>query len=55
MVKCMLSSEHYRRRAEECRVIAEQVRDENERATIFSLAEQWERLAEHKAKTEAAN
>ena len=43
------------RRAEECRALAGQTQDENERATILKMAQQWERLAEHKAKKEAAN
>jgi hypothetical protein len=51
----MPTSEHYKRRAEECRALAEQAHDEDERATILRMAEQWERLAEHKAKKEAAN
>lgn len=43
------------RRAEECRALAGQTQDENERATILKMAQQWEQLAEHKAKKEAAN
>ena len=52
---CMPNSEHYRRRAEECRALAMQAHDEHERATLLRMAEQWERLAEHKEKKEAAN
>jgi hypothetical protein len=51
----MPNSEHYRRRAEECRALAMQAHDEHERATLLRMAEQWERLAEHKEKKEAAN
>jgi hypothetical protein len=32
-----------------------QAHDEHERATLLRMAEQWERLAEHKEKKEAAN
>jgi hypothetical protein len=51
----MPTSEHYKRRAEECRVLAAQAHDESERAIILKIAERWERLADHKAKIEAAN
>jgi hypothetical protein len=51
----MPTSEHYRKRAEECRRLAEQAHDAHERATILRMAEQWERLAEHKAKKEDGN
>jgi len=50
----MLTAEHYRHRAEECRALAFQSNDEHERAAILKLAEQWERLAALKAKKEAA-
>ena len=49
------TSERYKRRAKECRALAEQAHDEHERATILQMAEQWERLAEDKAKKETAN
>jgi hypothetical protein len=50
----MLTAEHYRQRAEECRALVSQSNDEHERAAILKLAEQWERLAAMKAKKEAA-
>ncbi len=51
----MPTSEHYKPRAEECRALAAQAHDEHERAVILKLAGQWDRLAEMKAKKEAAN
>ena len=44
----MPTSEHYRRRAEECRALAEQAHDQHEHATILRIARQWELLAEYK-------
>ena len=49
------SSEHYKRRADECRTFAELSRDERERAGMLQMAAHWECLAEHRAKQEAAN
>jgi hypothetical protein len=50
----MPTAEVYKRRAEECRRIAEQVQDSIERETILRMAEQWDRLARRKAQIEAA-
>jgi hypothetical protein len=45
----MPNSEPYRRRrADEC--LAKQAHDEHERATLLRMAEQWERVAEHKGR-----
>ena len=49
----MPSSEEYRHSAEECRRLAETAEDEVERGTLLQLADQWYRLAEHKARVEA--
>jgi hypothetical protein len=49
----MPTSEHYRLRAEECRLLAEQAHDEHERATLLKVAEQWDRLAWHKTQKAA--
>ena len=51
----MPTSDHYKRRAEECRTLAEQAHDEHERTTILRMAEQWDRLAQHKAALEGRN
>jgi hypothetical protein len=42
------TSQHYKRRAEECRALAEQAHDQHERASILRIARQWELLAEYK-------
>ena len=55
MIVYASSSEHYKRRADECRAIAEQSRDERERAGMLQMAAHWECLAEHRAKQEATN
>ena len=51
----MPTSEQYKRRADECRALAEQTHDEHERASILRMAEQWDLLAKHKAKKETSN
>ena len=51
----MPTSEQYKRRAEECRALAEQTHDDHERASILRMAEQWDILAKHKAKKETEN
>jgi hypothetical protein len=49
----MQTSADYKRRAEECRQHAAVATDPIERDALSRLAEQWQRLAEHKAKREA--
>jgi hypothetical protein len=51
----MPTAEVYKRSADECRRLAEQVHDPIERETILKMAEQWDRLARRKAQIEAAN
>jgi hypothetical protein len=48
----MPTSEDYKRSAEECRQFAGQTTDQVEREGLLRMAEQWARLAEHKAKKE---
>jgi hypothetical protein len=50
----MPTSKHYRHSAEECRRLAREADDEFKRAVLFRMAAQLERLADHKAKREAA-
>ena len=50
----MPTAEDYKRSADECRRVAEQVQDSIERETILKMAEQWDRLARSKAQIEAA-
>jgi hypothetical protein len=50
----MPTAEDYKRSADECRRLAEQVQDSIERETILKMAEQWDRLARRKAQIEAA-
>jgi hypothetical protein len=49
----MPTAEDYKRSAEECRRLAEQVQDPIERETILKMAEQWDRLARRKVQIEA--
>jgi hypothetical protein len=44
----------YRRSVEKCRRLAREADDEFKRAVLFRMAAQLERLADHKAKREAA-
>ena len=48
----MPTSKDYKRSAEECRRLAEQAHDQIEREALLTMAAQWDRLAEYKAKTE---
>jgi hypothetical protein len=48
----MPTSGEYRQSADECRRLAEQAEDEHERETLLGRPQQWDRLAEHKAKFE---
>jgi hypothetical protein len=48
----MPTSGEYRQSADECRRLAEQAEDEHERETLLGMPQQWDRLAEHKAKFE---
>jgi hypothetical protein len=50
----MPTAEDYKRSADECRHLAEQVQDSIERETILRMAGQWDRLARRKAQIEAA-
>jgi hypothetical protein len=50
----MPTAEEYKRSAEECRRIAEQVHDPLERGIILRMAEQGDRLAGRKTQIEAA-
>jgi hypothetical protein len=50
----MPTAEEYKRSAEECRRVAEQVHDPIERRAILRMAEQWDRLARRKTQMEAA-
>jgi hypothetical protein len=50
----MPTAEDYKRSAEECRRLAEQVQDPIERETILKMAEQWDRLARRKLQIEAS-
>jgi hypothetical protein len=45
----MPTSEDYKRSAEECRQFAGQTTDQVEREGLLRMAEQWARVAEHKA------
>lgn len=46
--KLMPIAEQYRRKAEECRKLAEHAGDEFEREALLRMAAQWERLALYK-------
>jgi hypothetical protein len=50
----MPTSEGYRRKAEECRRLAELAADERERASHIKVATQWDQLATRMAEVEAA-
>jgi hypothetical protein len=50
----MPTAEDYKRSADECRRLAEQVQDSIERETLLKMAEQWDRLARRKTQVEAA-
>jgi hypothetical protein len=47
------TAEDYRRRADECLAAARATQDENERAMLMRLFEQWLRLADYKQRKEA--
>jgi hypothetical protein len=49
----MPTSGEYRQSADECRRLAEDAEDQDERDTLLELAHQWDRLAEHKANLES--
>jgi hypothetical protein len=49
----MPTAEEYKRSAEECRRVAEQVDDPIERQAILRMAEQWDRLARRKTQIES--
>lgn len=49
----MPTSELYRKSAQECRQHAKETQDTLERETLLRMAAQWDRLAHHKARTEA--
>ena len=48
----MPTSEEYRRRAKEGRVLASKASDLDERELLLQTVEQWERLADYKEKRE---
>jgi hypothetical protein len=50
----MPTSEQYKHSADECRRLAHQAHDEVERKSLLQMASRWDRLAEHKARLEAA-
>jgi hypothetical protein len=50
----MLTAEECRRRSEECKRDAMQAEDPFVRATLQRLAGEWNRLAEHLARTQVA-
>jgi hypothetical protein len=50
----MPTSEEYRRKAEECRRLAELAADERERGSHVKMATQWDQLAKRMAEVEAA-
>jgi hypothetical protein len=50
----MPTSEEYRRKAEECRRLAEQATDQIERASQIRMAAQWDQLAKRMAELEAS-
>jgi hypothetical protein len=49
----MRSVEHYRKRAQECRRVANQTSEREEREALLRIAVQGERLAENEACKEA--
>jgi hypothetical protein len=49
----MATSEHYRKSADDCRRHAKEAFDTLERETLLRMAAQWDRLAQHKARTES--
>ena len=49
----MTTSADYLRQAEETRLLAKRTKDLSEREALLRMAAQWERLAAHKATTEA--
>jgi hypothetical protein len=51
----MPASVDYRQRAEDCIRLAAANQDPVEKAMLLQLAEQWTRLADHKAKRERVN
>ena len=48
----MPTSEYYRLKAEKSRILAKQTAEPREREMLLRLADQWDPLAEHKAKRE---
>jgi hypothetical protein len=49
----MPTSERYPKSAEQCRRAAQRSDDSLEREALMRIAEQWDRLADHKARKEA--
>jgi hypothetical protein len=49
----MPTSEEYRMKAQECRRLANESRDQVEREALLRMAAQWGRLADHKGRKEA--
>jgi hypothetical protein len=49
----MPTSEQYRKSADQCRRAAQSTNDKLEREALLRIAEQWGRLADHKAESSA--
>jgi len=49
----MPTAEQYRKSAEQCRRVANNVEDRVEREALRRIAAQWDRLADHKERTES--
>jgi len=49
----MPTSEHYRKRADDCRRHARESQDRLGCETLIRIAAQWDRLAQHKARKES--
>jgi hypothetical protein len=49
----MPTSDHYRRKAEECRAQAAKTTDPKERESLLRICAQWDQLSKHKATLEA--
>jgi hypothetical protein len=54
VLRCgMPTSEQYRKSADQCRRAAQSTNDKLEREALLRIAEQWGRLADHKAESSA--
>jgi hypothetical protein len=49
----MPTTEQYRKSAEQCRRVAGNTTDREEREALLRIAAQWDRLADHKARKDA--